>query len=252
MGYEKDLTGKATLSAEDIRFARTIDRLQLILLSELYRIALVHLYAQGYKGETLTNFELSLTTPSIIYDQERIALMKEKVDLAKNIMDAQLLPTDWIYHNVFHFSEDQFEEYRDLILQDAKRKFRLGQITEEGNDPLETGKSYGTPHDLASLYGKSRMISDPGNVPAGYQVDKALGRPKEKVSNINTQQNAFGRDRLGKKDMKVDDQPDYNSKSLNENVHLKNKQFITEIEKKLIFQIDKSKESLLDENQLRD
>jgi len=252
MGYEKDLTGKATLAAEDIRFARTIDRIQRILLSELYRIALVHLYAQGYKGETLTNFELSLTTPSIIYDQERIALMKEKVDLAKNIMDAQLLPTDWIYHHIFHFSEDQFEEYRDLILQDAKRKFRLGQVTEEGNDPLETGKSYGTPHDLASLYGKSRMISDPGNVPAGYQVDKTLGRPKEKVSNINTQQNVFGRDRLGKQDMKIDDQPDYNSKSLNENVHLKNKQFITEIEKKLIFQIDKSKESLLDENQLRD
>ena len=252
MGYEKDLTGKATLAAEDIRFARTIDRLQRILLSELYRIALVHLYAQGYKGETLTNFELSLTTPSIIYDQERIALMKEKVALAKDIMDAQLLPTDWIYHNVFHFSEDQFDEYRDLILQDAKRKFRLGQVTEEGNDPLETGKSYGTPHDLASLYGKSRMISDPGNVPAGYQVDKTLGRPKEKASNINTQQNAFGRDRLGKKDMKIDDQPDYNSKSLNENVHLKNKQFITEMEKKLVFQIDKSKESLLDENQLRD
>ena len=252
MGYEKDLSGKATLAAEDIRFARTIDRLQRILLSELYRIALVHLYAQGYKGETLTNFELSLTTPSIIYDQERIALMKEKVDLAKNIMDAQLLPTDWIYHNVFHFSEDQFDEYRDLILQDAKRKFRLGQITEEGNDPLETGKSYGTPHDLASLYGKSRIMSDPSNVPAGYQVDSVLGRPKEKVSNINTQQNVFGRDRLGKKDMKIDDQPDYNSKSLNENVHLKNKQFITEIEKKLVFQIDKSKESLLDENQLRD
>jgi len=252
MGYEKDLSGKATLAAEDIRFARTIDRLQRILLSELYRIALVHLYAQGYKGETLTNFELSLTTPSIIYDQERIALMKEKVDLAKNIMEAQLLPTDWIYHNIFHFSEDQFDEYRDLIIQDAKRKFRLGQVTEEGNDPLETGKSYGTPHDLASLYGKSRIISDPGNVPYPYNTEVDLGRPKEKVSNINTQQNVFGRDRLGKKDMKIDDQPGYNNKSLNENVHLKNKQFITEIEKKLVFQIDKSKESLLDENQLRD
>ena len=64
MGYEKDLTGKATLAAEDIRFARTIDRLQRIVLSELYKIALVHLYTQGYRGETLTNFELSLTTPS--------------------------------------------------------------------------------------------------------------------------------------------------------------------------------------------
>ena len=252
MGYEKDLTGKATLAAEDIRFARTIDRLQRIVLSELYKIALVHLYTQGYRGETLTNFELSLTTPSIIYDQERIALMKEKVDLAKNIMEAQLLPTDWIYHHVFHFSEDQFDEYRDLIIQDAKRKFRLGQITEEGNDPLETGKSYGTPHDLASLYGKGRIATDPGNVPAGYGDDLELGRPKEKVTNINTQDNALGKDRLGKKSMKVDDQPDFNSKSLNEITYLKNKQFLNEIEKKLVFQIDKAKESLLDENQLRD
>jgi hypothetical protein len=252
MGYEKDLTGKATLAAEDIRFARTIDRIQRILLSELYKIALVHLYTQGYRGDTLTNFEISLTTPSIIYDQERIMLMKEKVDLAKNIMDAQLLPSDWIYHNIFHFSEDQYDEYRDLILQDAKRKFRLGQVTEEGNDPLETGKSYGTPHDLAALYGKGRMVSDPGNVPAGYNKDIELGRPKEKVTNINTQQNAFGRDRLGKKDMKVDDQPDFSSKSLNESTYLKNKQFVDEIGKKLVFQTDKAKESLLNENQLRD
>ena len=252
MGYEKDLTGKATLAAEDIRFARTIDRLQRIVLSELYKIALVHLYTQGYRGETLTNFELSLTTPSIIYDQERIALMKEKVDLAKNIMEAQLLPTDWIYHHVFHFSEDQFDEYRDLIIQDAKRKFRLGQITEEGNDPLETGKSYGTPHDLASLYGKGRITTDPGNVPAGYGDDLELGRPKEKVTNINTQDNALGKDRLGKKSMKIDDQPDFNSKSINEVTYIKNKQFLNEIEKKLVFQTDKVKESLLDENQLRD
>ena len=251
MGYDKDLSGKATLAAEDIRFARTIDRIQRIVLSELYKIALVHLYVQGYRGETLTNFELSLTTPSIIYDQERIALMKEKVELAKNIMEAQLLPTDWIYHNVFHFSEDQFDEYRDLILQDAKRKFRLGQVTEEGNDPLETGRSYGTPHDLASLYGKSRMASDPGNVPLGYNEDSVLGRPKEKVSNINTQDNVFGRDRLGRKDMKIDDQPDYNTKLVRESVALKNKQFLVEIEKKLVFQTDKAKESLLDENQLR-
>jgi hypothetical protein len=252
MGYEKDLSGKATLAAEDIRFARTIDRLQRIILSELQKIALVHLYTQGYRGETLTNFELSLTTPSIIYDQERIALMKEKVTLAKEIMDAQLLPTDWIYHNVFHFSEDQFDEYRDLINQDAKRKFRLGQLTEEGNDPLETGKSYGTPHDLASLYGKSRLASDPGNVPSGYNENIPLGRPKEKASNINTQQNVFGRDRLGKQDMKNDDQPGYNSKALTESVYLKNKQFLIEIEKKLVFQSDKSKESLLNEDQLRD
>ena len=255
MGYEKDLTGKATLAAEDIRFARTIDRIQRILLSELYKIALVHLYTQGYRGDTLTNFEISLTTPSIIYDQERIMLMKEKVELAKNMMESQLLPTDWIYHNIFHLSEDQFDEYRDLIIQDAKRKFRLAQITEEGNDPLETGKSYGTPHDLATLYGKGRLVSDPGNVPAGYNDDITLGRPEEKVSNINTQQNALGKDRLGKTAMKKDDDMAGLSKQLNENSqtnYLKNKQLLEGMEKQLVFKADKAKESLLDENQLRD
>jgi len=252
MGYEKDLSGKATLAAEDIRFARTIDRLQRILLSELYKIALVHLYTQGFKGETLTNFELFLTTPSIIYDQERVSLMKEKVELSKLMTEAQLFSSDFIYQTIWHLSEDQFDEQRDLILQDAKRRFRLGQVTEEGNDPLETGKSYGTPHDLATLYGKGRMMSNPDNVPAGYGDDITLGRPKEKVSNINTQDNILGRDRLGRQSNKVDDQPDYNSKSLNENTYLKNKHFVNEMEKKIVFTSDKAKESLLDENQLRD
>jgi hypothetical protein len=161
MGYDKDLSGKATLAAEDIRFARTIDRIQRITLSELYKIALVHLYSQGYTGEQLTNFELDLTTPSIIYDQEKIALLTQKVDLAQKIMEAKLLPTDWIYDNVFHFSQDEYDEYRDLLAEDQKRAFRLNQIAAEGNDPKVTGKSYGTPHDLASLYGKGRMYSDP-------------------------------------------------------------------------------------------
>ena len=86
LGYDKDLQGKATLAAEDIRFARTIDRIQRITLSELYKIALVHLYVQGYTNDELTNFELSLTTPSIIYDQERIMLMKEKVRFKLKIL----------------------------------------------------------------------------------------------------------------------------------------------------------------------
>ena len=66
-GYEKDLTGKATLAAEDIRFARSVERIQRIIESELTKIGLVHLYAQGFTGESLTNFEIKLTTPSIVY-----------------------------------------------------------------------------------------------------------------------------------------------------------------------------------------
>ena len=200
-GFEKDLQGKATLAAEDIRFARTVERIQRIALSELYKVALVHLYTQGYDGAELTNFELSLTTPSIVYEQEKIALWKEKVDLAKSMQDTNLLPSDFIYDSIFQFSEDQYDEYRDLVLEDKKRTFRIGQIENEGNDPAKTGKSYGTPHDLASLYGKGRTGMDiDGPIPPGYDEKRPVGRPEEKVSIIGTQKDPLGKDRLGSKE----------------------------------------------------
>ena len=260
MGYDENSDGKATLAAQDIRFARTIERIQRIVVSELYKIALVHLYTQGYRDEQLGNFELSLTNPSIIYDQERVALMKEKVDLAAQMMETKLLPTDWIYEHIFHLSEDQFDEYRDLIREDAKRSFRTGQIEAEGNDPIETGKSYGTPHDLASLYGSGRMQSDPGNVPDGYKEgtnDKTpLGRPTEKATKRNTQDDNFGKDRLGAAGMKKDyNDTGKSALALEGNTQfLQHQSMLNSIpgKKQMVFEQDKAKSSLLDESNIKE
>lgn len=187
----------STLAQQDIRFARTIERIQRIVVSELTKMALVHLYAQGYNDESLTNFELELTTPSIIYEQEKIALMKEKVDLAKNMMDINLFPTDHIYDYLFHMSEDKYDDLRDLMIEDKKRIFRLSQIENEGNDPVLSGESYGTPHDLASLYGKGR--NGMGELPSiAYDEKNPVGRPVEKTSVYNTQKRIIGKDPLGK------------------------------------------------------
>jgi hypothetical protein len=257
-GFEKDLTGKATLAAEDIRFARTVERIQRIILSELYKIALVHLYVQGYDGAELTNFELTLTTPSIIFEQEKVALWKEKVSLAKDIQDTNLLPSDWIYDNIFQFSEDQFDEYRDLVLEDKKRAFRLGQIENEGNDPAKSGKSYGTPHDLASLYGKGRAGMDvDGPVPGGYNEKAPVGRPKEKTSIISTQKDPLGKDRLGSKEngtiytANIPEEGSGTPKAMFE--FLKNKNLLESISrpsKEIIFEAQQES-SLLDEKNIK-
>ena len=211
-GYEGDLQGKATLAAEDIRFARTVERIQKILESELTRIALVHLYTQGFTGESLTNFEINLSTPSIIFDQEKVALLKEKVDLANQMKDTKMFSTDYIYENIFNFSEDQYIEMRDLVREDTKRAFRIAQIEGEGNDPAKSGMTYGTPHDLASMYGRRSVATpkggEPGALPPGYsEVEKDQewgqpgpegGRPREKASVYGTNDNPLGgRDPLG-------------------------------------------------------
>ena len=226
LGYEKDLTGKATLAAEDIRFARTIERIQRIVVSELTKIALVHLYAHGYDDESLTNFDLTLTTPSIIYEQERVALMKEKMDLAAQMMETSFLPTDWIYDKLFQFSEEEFDEYRDLVVEDKKRMFRMKQIEEEGNDPAESGQAYGTPHQIASMYGgygTAPLSSE--NVPQGYneknpsEPTKLPGRPENKVSLINTAEDPLGRDRMGVYDLKSKPQSGEAGNSLKHKFH---------------------------------
>ena len=254
-GYDEDVEGKATLAAEDIRFARTVERIQRIVVSELYKIALVHLYTQGYTSENLSNFELNLTTPSIIFEQEKVMLMKEKVELANQMMEQKLVPSDWIYDNIFHFSEDQYDEYRDLVRQDAKRTFRVNQIETEGNDPVESGKSYGTPHDLAYLYGKGRYNSNSENVPDPEKYAGDLpGRPKEKASNINTQDDALGKDRLGTDRMKGrnDLEEASNTEFLKHQDMLKNIPFVKRTGKQLVFEDDKKKEKLLDESQIKE
>ena len=201
MGYEGDLSGKATLAAEDIRFARTVERIQRIIESELTKIALVHLYTQGFRGESLVNFELILTTPSTIYEQEKVALYKEKVDLANQMIATNLFPSDFIFEQIFNLTEDKFFEFRDLVKEDKKRMFRLSQIENEGNDPVESGKSFGTPHDLASMYG-TRGNNVP-KVPTGYSEKNPEGRPRVHQSVIGTHDDPLGGiDRMGTMDMK--------------------------------------------------
>jgi hypothetical protein len=201
LGYDETTEGKATLAALDIRFARTIERVQRITVSELTKIAIVHLYSQGYENADLVNFELSLTGPSIVYEQEKIALMKEKVDLAGQLMEKKLLSMKYIYSNIFNLTDDEAEFERNEIVEDIKQIFRQNQIENEGNDPALTKESFGTPHDIASLHTKGgskiSAIND-GETPEGGWP--GAGRPAKNL-NYGTDDHVFGRDPIGKKDI---------------------------------------------------
>ena len=198
LGYEEGVEGKSTLAGMDIRFARTVERIQRIVESELTKIALVHLYSQGFEDKDLVDFKLELTTPSIIYEQEKIELYTAKTTVAKEMLDGKLFSKDWVYENVFGLSPDQYNEQKDIMMKDAMDAFRINQLENEGNDPTESGMSYGTPHDLASLYGNKRdKAVGPAQIPTGYD-EKPQGRPIEKPQNYGSDQSNFSRDPLGK------------------------------------------------------
>ena len=118
LGFEEQIGSKATLAAEDVRFARTIERIQRIVVSELTKIAVVHLYAQGFRDQELVNFDLGLTNPSTIYEQEKLELWSQKASLADSMVRDGLMSTEWIYKNVFGFTDDEMKENDDQIIFD--------------------------------------------------------------------------------------------------------------------------------------
>ncbi|MFY7936489.1 MAG: portal protein [Flavobacterium sp.] len=135
IGYEEGLGGKATLAAEDVRFARTIERIQRVVISELYKIAIIHLTSQGYADAELTDFELTMTSPSTIYEQEKLTLYATKVSLAGDMIEKKLISKDWVYKNIFNFTPEDIEDIDKGLIKDQKDSFRLSKISEEGEDP---------------------------------------------------------------------------------------------------------------------
>jgi hypothetical protein len=198
LGYEEGVDGKATLAALDVRFARTIERIQRIFISELTKIGLVHLYSQGYTDAELTDFSLNLTNPSTIYEQEKVELWSSKMQLADTARANQMLSEDWIYKNIFNLSDREIEEQKAQVVEDTKQKFRKASIENEGTDPAAppTTESIKKNRDTLRAANDTRKTRD-------GSTDKDVGRPKEN-NYYGTDNGARGRDPLGKEKNKRD------------------------------------------------
>jgi len=207
LGYGlESSSGKANLASLDIRFARTIERLQKIFVSELYKIAIIHLKVQGFKDDELLNFEIYLTNPSLVFERQKTDVMTAKVDLAKSIKEDNLFSDKYIYENIFGMSEDEWKADRDRAIEDAKNKFRINQIVDEGNDPKLTGKSFGTPWDIATMQVSSKMMdgSNSESMKQLYTPDEReenQGKPPQYKSSFETKRDQdFGRDPAGRRE----------------------------------------------------
>lgn len=149
LGYERDIEGKATLAQESIKFANVINQIQKVVANELTKIGIVHLFSQGIRDERLVDFSLGLTHPSHFVEQQKIDLLDSKYNLARTMSDENMHSTEWIMKNLFNMDDEEIEQERRRKMEDWKREFVKEQLTREGNNPIKTGQSFGTPGDLA-------------------------------------------------------------------------------------------------------
>jgi hypothetical protein len=129
LGYDEGLGAKATLSQEDIRFSRSINRIQRTILSELNKIAIIHLHAHGFSGNDLLDFELKLTNPSTIAQQQKLELYTTKFTIAQSAAGVEnLVDKKWIQKNIFMMSDDEIRSIQKGLIKDKEMALKLEAV----------------------------------------------------------------------------------------------------------------------------
>ena len=148
---------KTTLAQKDIRFARTIQRLQRSVIAELEKIGIIHLYTLGYRGEDIISFDLSLNNPSKLAQIQELEFIKQKFEVAGAAQDT-MFSRRWIAENIFGLDNDEFLRNQRERYYDKKMDKSLEATGEEPafDSPTaaggDLGDELGTP-DEADLGG---------------------------------------------------------------------------------------------------
>ena len=146
LGYDEDVGAKATLAQEDIRFSRTIQRIQKTVVSELNKMAMIHLYCHGYEGEELADFELHLSNPSTIAQQQKLELIRARFEIAGAAPEGSVSRV-WIQKNVLGLTDDEIDQIKSERIQekieDAEVENAQAPGTEGGDDAAAGGGDEG-------------------------------------------------------------------------------------------------------------
>lgn len=131
LGYDEDIGSKATLAQEDIRFSRTIQRIQKTVLSELNKLAMIHLYSHGYDGETLLDFDLMLSNPSSVAQQQKLELIRARFEIAGTAPEG-MVDKEYIRKNVLGLTDEQILKIDEGRLTDKIKDMEVEGATAEG------------------------------------------------------------------------------------------------------------------------
>jgi len=158
LNYSESMPGGSTLSQADLRFSRTINSIQEIVLMELRRIANIHLYFAGFKDD-IDNFSLSLTNPSTQQELLKLETMKARLEVAKEYYapdSTSFTSWTWVMENILGFSKADIK----LILKQKKVEKK---IFAEIDSAVDTYKKIGLFDELDARYEIPGAVAKPGD-----------------------------------------------------------------------------------------
>ena len=176
---------KATLAQKDIRFARTVQRLQRSVVSELEKLSVIHLFTQGYRGNDLLSFKLVLNNPSKLAELQELEHWKARFEAADGASQGYF-SRRWVAKNILNVSEEEFERMQFEMYYDRKHDFALEQVgeaaaAEAGAGGGSLGAGLEGPEDAGEMDAGTDIEGPetdvPGDEPAGEETGPLLATP---------------------------------------------------------------------------
>ena len=124
LGFDEMLSSKATLAQEDIRFSRSVQMVQRTIVSELNKLAIIHLFAHGFTGEDLINFTLKLSNPSSVAQQQKLELFKSKFEIAA-LAPEGLLSKEFVLKNIIELTDEEINDIQNGLIDDKEFAAKL-------------------------------------------------------------------------------------------------------------------------------
>jgi len=135
--FEEDLSNKAALAQEDMRFAGAVKQYQGNFIEGLLHIAMVHLHLQGFSKDDIDNFTIEMNTNSKLVKKLEMETLQQQVDLAKAILDTSngpltLMSYTQVLKDIMHFTDEEIANTFQNQLMEKKIMWRLQQLTDQG------------------------------------------------------------------------------------------------------------------------
>lgn len=163
LGYDEMLSSKATLAQEDIRFSRTIGVIQKTIISELNKLAIIHLYAHGYDGDDLQNFVLRLSNPSTMAQQQKLELWKSKFEIGGALPEG-MGSRRFVQREIWGLNDEQIDEINEQRLKEKVTDLGIEGAKAEGDEETETavGEESGGEEDIFGGEGEETAGGEEG------------------------------------------------------------------------------------------
>jgi hypothetical protein len=182
LGYEAELGSKATLSQQDVRFSRTIERIQKIFVAELNKIAIIHLYLLGYEGDDLVDFEIQMACPSSIAEQQKLELWRQKLEVAGMTQEG-ILCRDFMYKKIFGLSDQEIVDIKEGKKLDKLEDAGLEKVTLDEQQPSEELPPESMPGEEEPPAPEAPPPEEPAQeTPGSETLPASLGAPPPTVT----------------------------------------------------------------------